>query len=74
MPVITFRLHISAEEYLRYYQGKAHSVVALGEDGRRIKLPAVKFRPFLDRTGIQGRFRLEFDQDFKFVSLSRISK
>jgi len=74
MPVITFRLHISADEYLRYYQGKAHSVAAVGEDGRRVRLPAVKFRPFLDRTGIHGRFRLEFDQNFKFVSLSRISK
>ncbi|MCA1796300.1 MAG: DUF2835 domain-containing protein [Desulfuromonadaceae bacterium] len=74
MPGITFRLHISADDYLRYYQGKAHSVVAMGEDGRRIRLPAVKFRPFLDRTGIHGRFRLEFDQNFKFVSLTRISK
>ena len=73
MPVITFRLHVSAEEYLRYYQGKAHSVLVVGEDGRRVKLPALKFRPFLDRTGIHGRFRLEFDRNFKFVSLSRIS-
>lgn len=74
MPVITFRLYISAEDYLRYYQGRAHSIVATGEDGRRVKLPAVKFRPYLDRTGIHGRFRLEFDQNFKFVSLTRISK
>lgn len=73
MPVITFRLNISADDYLRYYQGQAHSVVAVGEDGRRVRLPALKFRPFLDRTGIHGRFRLEFDQNFKFVSLSRIS-
>ncbi|MDY0291573.1 MAG: DUF2835 domain-containing protein [Desulfuromonadaceae bacterium] len=72
MPVITFHLHISADEFLRYYQGQASSVSVTADDGRRLRLPAVRFRPFLERTGVHGRFRLEFDANNKFISLTRI--
>ena len=73
MPSITFRLNISADKFLRYYQGQAHSVSVVGDDGRRIRLPAVKFRPFLERSGIHGHFRIDFDDNFKFRSLTKIS-
>ncbi|MFA6686896.1 MAG: DUF2835 domain-containing protein [Desulfuromonas sp.] len=72
MPVITFHLHISADEFLRYYQGQASRVRVTADDGRRLRLPAVRFRPFLERTGVHGRFRLEFDANNKFISLTRI--
>ncbi len=72
LAVITFQLNISAADFLRYYQGQASSVNVTAEDGRRIRLPAIRFRPFLGHTGVNGRFRLEFDANNKFISLTRI--
>ncbi|MDD2558873.1 MAG: DUF2835 domain-containing protein [Desulfuromonadaceae bacterium] len=72
MAVITFHLDISTTDFLRYYQGQASSVSVIADDGRRLRLPAIRFRPFLERTGVHGRFRLEFDANNKFISLTRI--
>jgi len=72
LAVITFQLNISAADFLRYYQGQASSVSVTADDGRTIRLPALRFRPFLERTGVHGRFRLEFDEKCKFISLTRI--
>jgi hypothetical protein len=68
-----FRLHISAELYLRYYQGKAAFVQVISEDGRRIRLPASSLRPFVSHEGIYGRFRLKFNEQQKITSLEKIS-
>lgn len=69
---IRFRLSLSSEEYLRYYQGQAHAVMVLAEDGRRIQLPANCFRPFVTRDGLQGRFEVELDANNKLAQISRI--
>jgi len=71
MAVVRFRLDISPEQYLRYYQGAASQVVAMGYDGRRIRFPASRLRPFVTHDGVRGEFELEFDAQNKFIALRR---
>jgi hypothetical protein len=72
MSVVRFRLDISPESYLAYYQGVARSVVVTGLDGRRVQFPADRLRPFVTHDGVRGEFELEFDGNNKFVAMRRI--
>ncbi len=72
MTTVRFRLNISADRYLAYYQGSAHQVVATAQDGRRVRFPADRLRPFVTRDGVHGEFVLEFDANHKFVGLTRV--
>lgn len=69
MTFIDVDLVIDAEELLRLYRGSARIVSAKAIDGRRIQFPAQALRPFVTETGVRGRFRIEFDQAFKLVSI-----
>ncbi len=69
---IRFRLSISAEDYLTYYQGVARAVVVRAEDGRSIRFPAGALQPFVTHQGIHGRFELCFDAQNKLQALRRI--
>ena len=69
---ICFRLAISADDYLAYYQGAARAVVVQAEDGRRVRFPAGALQPFVTHQGIHGRFELRFDAGHKLQSLRRI--
>jgi hypothetical protein len=71
---ITFKLNISPEAYLRYYQGAVRDVIARGHDGRTIQFPAGLLRRFLTHDGIYGEFRLRFDASHRLVSLDRIER
>jgi hypothetical protein len=66
-------LNIPREEYLRVYQGAARSVLALDSLGRKISFPVKVLQPFVCHEGVQGKFRLEFDDQNRFVSISRIT-
>jgi hypothetical protein len=68
-----FSLHISHDEFLRVYQGRARYVIVTDDTGRRVQLPASRFLPFVSTLGVRGRFRLITDDDHKFVSLERLS-
>ncbi len=69
---ICFSLHISSDEYLRYYRGSAHSVVVVSEDGRRVRFPASSLRPFVTHEGVRGRFELLLDSDNRLLELRRV--
>ena len=69
---VRFRLAISADRYLRYYQGRANAVIARAHDGRRIQFPADTLRPFVMHNGINGEFALRFDADNKLIGLFRL--
>lgn len=66
-------LHISAEEYLRHYQGSAKQVVCIARDGRRVRFPTNILQRFVGHSGIHGAFRIEFDDNNKLVSILRIA-
>lgn len=73
MNEIRFRLEISAEEYLRYYQGEVDSVRVRMADGRIIQFPANALQKYISQSGISGSFRIVFDDNNKMISLERVS-
>lgn len=71
---IVFALDITAEAYLRYYQGAARDVIARGRDGRTVRFPAGLLRRYVAHDGVHGEFRLRFDAKHKLVSLERLER
>ena len=69
---IRFRLAISAEEYLAYYQGSAQVVVARSDDNKTIRFPASAIRKFVTRDGVFGSFEISFDENNKLISIQSI--
>ena len=69
---IRFRLAISADEYLAYYQGSAQVVVARSDDNRIIRFPASAIREFVTRDGIYGNFEISFDENNKLIAVQPI--
>ena len=69
---IRFRLAISAEEYLAYYQGSAQVVVARSDDNKTIRFPASAIRKFVTHDGIFGSFEITFDENNKLISIQSI--
>lgn len=71
-PSIIVDLAISADEYLRFYQGSAKLVSAIAIDGRRVQFPANILQKMVTREGIYGRFIIEFDQSGRFQKIQRL--
>ena len=69
---VRFRLAISAEEYLAYYQGSAQVVVARSEDNKTIRFPASAIRKFVTRDGVFGNFEITFDENNKLIAIHSI--
>lgn len=66
-------LYISAEDYLRHYQGSVRQVSCEARDGRRVRFPTAILQRFVTHNGIQGSFKLEVDDDFKLIGIRRIA-
>ncbi len=69
---IRFRLAISAEEYLAYYQGSAQVVVARSDDNRIIRFPASAIRKFVTHDGIYGSFEISFDENNRIIAIQPV--
>lgn len=69
---IRFRLAISAEEYLAYYQGSAQVVVARSDDNKTVQFPASAIREFVTHEGVFGYFEIAFDENNKLIAIQRI--
>ncbi|MDH5570246.1 MAG: DUF2835 domain-containing protein [Gammaproteobacteria bacterium] len=74
MGCIRFTINLSVESYRHYYSGHARFIQVQGHDGRRLRFPAEKLRPYLSHRGVYGEFELEFDENNKFISLRRCSE
>ena len=72
MQGVFFSLAISPEKYLEYYRGAAKAVIVQSEDGRKVQFPAGALQPFVTANGINGRFRLLFDKNHKFLKLEKL--
>lgn len=66
-------LSISADELLRYYRGHARLVSCRARDGRRVQFPADLLRPFVERNGVQGSFRIRYSAEGKFRQIEKIA-
>lgn len=72
MQRMTFSLHLTPDQYQRYYQGSAKAVVVTAIDGRTLKFPASAIQQFVTHEGIQGTFEIQFDDNNKMIGISRI--
>ncbi len=73
MRQVRFTLHISADEILRYYQGRAGMVSVTADGGMRLQFPAASLRRFVTREGIHGRFVIRFDEGNRLLGIERIN-
>ncbi len=69
----TFRLKLTQQQFLRYYQGSANSVQVRSENGQLLQFPAHRLRSFLTNNGIDGRFALIVDQNNRFIRMEKLS-
>ncbi|MBA3754789.1 MAG: DUF2835 domain-containing protein [Nitrosomonas sp.] len=65
-------LKIPAYQLLYYYEGEVDTVAARTTDGRIIHFPANILRSMVQNHGVYGTFELVFDENHKFVSISRV--
>ncbi len=72
MPEYRFRLAISAQKYLAYYEGAVHAVVVTLANGQHLQFPAESLRSFVSREGVYGEFVLHVDDNNKLQSIERI--
>lgn len=72
MQGIIINIDISADEYLKLYKGQAKDVVTRAMDGRTVRFPAAILQPFVQRSGVKGRFRIVFDSKGKFQGIERV--
>jgi hypothetical protein len=67
-----FKLRVSYDDFLPYYQGAATMVEVRDLQGRVLWINGRHFRPFVTREGVNGLFRLELDKSGNFVSLNKL--
>lgn len=67
-----FYIDMTTDEFLPYYRGEIHSVVATTVQGTRVQFPALHLRKYLTANGITGKFCLETENN-KFSSLTKIA-
>lgn len=65
-------LKIPSHQLLYYYEGAVDVVVAKTTDGRILRFPANILRSVVQSHGVYGKFELVFDENHKFVSITRI--
>lgn len=73
MQDIVVKLSISADKYKLLYQGAVQTVYARAIDGRSVQFPADILRPFLLRHGIEGVFRIRFDEKGKYQGIDKLA-
>lgn len=67
-----FSLHLTAEEYLQYYEGVAKAIQVRSRCGKTIEFPAGKMREFVLKEGVHGTFVMQLDNKNKFISVKKI--
>ena len=72
MQQIIVDISISPDEWIKLYQGVATDVRTTARDGRSVRFPARILSRFFLKDGIQGSFRILFDNQGKFASLERL--
>jgi len=70
--IFEFSMNLSAEKTRHIYQGQARYILVYTDDGVRLQLPAINFRQHVTDRGIQGRFKVEINDNNKIIQLSLI--
>ena len=69
---LSLRLSIPAAEMLRLYEGSAREVLAVADDGQSVRFPADILRRHVGHDGVHGHFRIDFDEDGRFLAIERL--
>jgi len=72
MQIYYFSLSLAYERCIQLYQPGRNSVIITAEDGKRIQLAVKNLRPFIQRHGLRGRFRLIIDDENKVESFEQM--
>lgn len=72
MKYLILDLSISPEEYQKLYKFAIRDVNARSRDGRSVRFPVDILRSHVAHNGIQGSFRIGFDNNNKLTSFIRI--
>ncbi len=72
MQQIVVDLSIGPDEWIKLYQGVASDVHARARDGRTVRFPARILSRFFLQDGIQGAFRIQFDDQGRFQAIERL--
>ena len=67
-----FTLSLNYEDCLHLYQPGKNAVIMTSDCGKRVQLPVKNLRPFIDRNGLCGRFRLIVDGLYKVSSFEKL--
>jgi hypothetical protein len=70
--IFEFSINLSAEKTQHIYQGQARYILVYTDDGLSLQLPAINFRQYVTDRGIQGRFKVEIDDNNKIIRLSLV--
>jgi len=65
-------LHINKSELEKYYTGVS-TVSTKSIDGRRVQFPVNILQKHINHDGIHGLFLLEYDDNFKFKKITKLS-
>ncbi|WP_338292424.1 DUF2835 family protein [Planctobacterium marinum] len=68
-----FSLNINYLDCENLYLPQLNTCMMTSDSGERVQLPTKNLRPFVTKTGIQGRFRLLVDENNKIKSFEKIA-
>ena len=71
-PSFNFNLRLSEQKTKSIYQGQVKYLLVTTDQGLKIQLPAIWFRPFVANNGIEGKFHLETDENNRLIQLEKI--
>ncbi|MGL5798807.1 MAG: DUF2835 family protein [Plesiomonas sp.] len=69
--IFHFTLNMDYHTFLHHYSGTARQILVMSEQGKRLSVPAARFRSFLLHNGIVGRFYIELDPQNRIIVLQR---
>ncbi len=72
MREIYFSLNITPEQYLKYYQGTAKSIMIISETGIRVKFPAGAIQKHITKNGIKGNFVIRYNSENKLIGVEKL--
>ena len=74
MPALDLDLSFSSNQVMGYYRGQVRTIRARATNGQTVQFPASALQKFILQDGVHGRFRIQFDEQHRFVSLDPVAK
>ncbi|SFC08237.1 DUF2835 family protein [Pseudoalteromonas denitrificans] len=72
MKQFLFYLDLNYEQCEQIYTGKVKSVQVTSQLGKKIRIPAHRFRSFITPSGIKEQFKLCLTENNRFISLEKL--